>query len=294
MHFLEYEIHSGALRVQVDALGAQIKRIRDNTGHAWLWHGDGKFWSETAPTLFPFVGRHFDDRYIYNGRAYPMGLHGFSRDMPFSCARRGENTLVLTLTDTEKTRAVYPFSFSFTVEYTVCKDRLRARYIVRNVGATPMYFCVGGHPGFTLPMDKNLRFEDYFLRFFGNAAPVLVEIVPKCMVTGKRRAVPLDRGRLFLSRALFTRGACVFENGENSVRLESARGGRAIEMFFPNMRYFAVWQAENAPFLCLEPWSGRPGAHDFSEDIARRDGLTQLNGGEIWRGGFCVRFVGAR
>ncbi|WP_285801371.1 hypothetical protein [Exiguobacterium sp. s21] len=33
-----------------------------------------------APTLFPFVGRLLDDRYLYDGMTYTMSQHGFARD----------------------------------------------------------------------------------------------------------------------------------------------------------------------------------------------------------------------
>ena len=52
-----------------------------------------------------------------------------------------------------------------------------------------MYFGLGGHPGFNVPLTEGKRFEDYRLRFENPCHPQNVSFNEACFVTGKQ--VPL-------------------------------------------------------------------------------------------------------
>src|SRR6202453_4151466 len=73
------------------------------------------------PVLFPFIARHFVDgrNELWrdaDGTVRPMPQHGFARDAKFAVVEdKAADTLRLRLTDTEETRASYPFSFQFDV-----------------------------------------------------------------------------------------------------------------------------------------------------------------------------------
>ena len=62
--------------------GAELKSLIKGD-REYMWCADPKYWARTAPVLFPFVGAVNNGEYIYNGEKYPMGQHGFARDMDF-------------------------------------------------------------------------------------------------------------------------------------------------------------------------------------------------------------------
>ena len=89
-----YELKNEKLTVQFSDQGAEMLSLKSNqTGQEYLWQGDSKYWGRRSPILFPVVGRLIQDRYVYEGKEYPMSQHGFARDLEFemiSCQPESE------------------------------------------------------------------------------------------------------------------------------------------------------------------------------------------------------------
>ena len=71
------------------------------------------------PLLFPMVSfNHLPGRehhYLWQGAEYALPQHGFARRVPWKVAARDDSTVTMELTDSEVTRAGYPFSFRHRV-----------------------------------------------------------------------------------------------------------------------------------------------------------------------------------
>ena len=289
---MEYTIASGALRAVVSDRGAELLRLtQTKTGRELLWNGDPAYWAEHAPVLFPMIGRCREDRYLVNGRSYEMGLHGFCRESMFACARKQAGAMELTLTDTPQTRACYPFSFRFTVRYALEGAALQVTYRTENRGQETMYFAVGGHPGFLLPLGDHVPFERHVAVFSGQ--PEEVVIAPGCMRTGQTRPFPLENGTLRLRHDLFDQSARILQNAGDTVRLFAEGGAYALEIQTEHMPYLGLWHTINtpAPFLCIEPWSSLPGAYGAAEDISQRPDLIALAPGQSDERGWRVAVI---
>ena len=73
-----------------------------------------------------------------------------------------------------------------------------------------MYFGLGGHPGFNVPLEAGLSFEDYCLEFSEKANPSRVLFTDDCYRTGENVDYPLEDGvRIPLHHDLFDRDAIV-------------------------------------------------------------------------------------
>ena len=289
---MEYTIVSGALRAVVSDRGAELLHLtQTKTGRALLWSGNPAYWAEHAPVLFPMIGRCRENRYLVNGRSYEMGLHGFSRESMFACARKEAGAIELTLTDTPQTRACYPFSFRFAVRYALEGAALHVTYRTENRGQETMYFAVGGHPGFLLPLDDCAPFERHVVTFSGQ--PEEVVIAPGCMRTGEIRPFPLENGMLRLRHDLFAQSARILQNTGDTVRLFAGGGAHALEIQTERMPYLGLWHTVNtsAPFLCIEPWSSLPGAYGAIEDISQRPDLIALTPGQTDERGWRVAVI---
>ena len=154
---MEYCLNNEKLCVRVAAEGAQLQSIRGADGTEYLWQGDERFWRGRATNLFPYVGRLTDDKYTWRGAEYAMTRHGFARTSVFEAEKVSDARLVLTLTASEATRAVYPFEFKLSLVYELDGDALHVTYRVENRGEGPMAFGLGGHPGFNVPLAPGLR-----------------------------------------------------------------------------------------------------------------------------------------
>ena len=60
---------------------------------------------------------------------------------------------------------MYPFMFSYLIHYKLEGKKLYIKYEIINQDDKTMYFGLGGHPCFRVPIEDFLQFEDYYMEF---------------------------------------------------------------------------------------------------------------------------------
>jgi galactose mutarotase-like enzyme len=276
-------ISNAALTVEIAAQGAEIQSIRDADGLEYIWQGDPAYWSRRAINLFPYVGRLTERRYTYRGQSYGMDIHGFLKDSEMAVVSRAGDRITFELRDSEETRKAYPFAFVLRAEYTLRGSRLEIAFRVNNSGSDTMYFGIGGHPGFRVPMEAGRKFEDYCIEFGSPCNPVRVGMSDDCFVTDADSALSLEDGRrLPLSHALFDDDAVILKEMDRRVTLKCRDGGKAVAVDFPGMPYLGLWHKphSDAPYVCIEPWVSLPARKGVVEDLSTAPGLVALPPGE--------------
>ena len=83
------KLKNAYISAEISLLGAELRSLKSADGVEYLWQGDPKYWSGSAPVMFPWVGRLMDGRYRYRGETYEMGLHGFAWKSNFTCWSSG-------------------------------------------------------------------------------------------------------------------------------------------------------------------------------------------------------------
>ena len=66
------------LSVSVNEMGAELWSILGCDGTQYLWQGDPRYWKDRALTIFPYVARLTQGRYVMDGQEYEMPIHGFA------------------------------------------------------------------------------------------------------------------------------------------------------------------------------------------------------------------------
>lgn len=278
-------IHNQELSVRIDSIGAEICSVKDAQGTEYLWQKDEKIWDEQAPNLFPYIGRMTGKHYQFEGRSYPMGIHGFVRGRELSVEDLAEDSVTFRLESSEETESMYPFVFTYLVQYRLEGNKIHVDYEVVNRDKKCMYFGIGGHPGFCLPNRPDAEFEDYYLEFEDAIEPMRIGFSEDCFVSGEKKPFHLEEGRyLPLRHELFDQDAVVLENSGSSVVLKCTKGGVAIRVKYPDMRYLGFWHAPGtaAGYVCLEPWSSLPSRKDVVEDLAAQEDLISLEPGRTY------------
>src|SRR5450432_3578417 len=136
MHTIENDM----LRVVVNAAGAELNSLFNKaSGLEYLWSGDAKFWGKKSPVLFPIVGTLKDNRYIFDNKMYKLNRHGFALEKIFSVTGQAPASVTFELQNDESTLPVFPFQFSFSINYTIEGSRLSVQYLVKNKGTEMMY-----------------------------------------------------------------------------------------------------------------------------------------------------------
>ena len=281
-----YTISNDRLIVDVSSIGAELQSVRSVTGQEYLWQGDPEIWSGRAPNLFPFVARLHDGVYSLDGMQYEMKIHGFVKSMELSCVEHEETLMVFELLANEETLTQFPRLFRFMVKYELKDNKLEISYIVDNLDNKPMYFGLGGHPGFNIPIYTDNDFEDYSVIFSEPSKPKRVIFSERIFVDHYEDYPLLDGTTLPLKHDLFDLDAVVLTDVPHSLRLASKKGGTSICVEFPGMNYVGFWHKPRteAPYVCVEPWVSLPGdeykptVFEEKEDLVRLDpGKTYIN-----------------
>jgi galactose mutarotase-like enzyme len=266
------------------AHGASLLRFAPQAGGRLLsWHIDGEpvihwpdaaDWSEPSkirggnPLLFPFLGRHRVDGQIgrwrdAQGVVRDLPMHGFARDLPFATTVEAPTdtagaTVHMALTDSDATRACYPFGFRFEALYRLVDDHtLDVELTTSNTGADPLPYYAGHHLYFSLPHTQRS------------------ETVLELPRTGRRfqqadgSISPAEPGapRYTLDEArILDRFHCLEGAPDRPFKLVAPGLNRTITIDLQrpgSVPWYAVttWtEAPQSDFYCVEPWLGLPDA----------------------------------
>lgn len=273
------------LTVEIEHRGATLSSLIKD-GIQYLWQGSAQSWSRKDANLFPWVGRLQEGTYVYDRRKYPMTPHGFCRDTTFAVTEQEPHRVLLTLADREETRAVYPFRFRFHVEYTLEENRVIKICRVENRDEKPLYFGLGSHPGFNVPLNGEGEFTDWYLEFPRESSPTQVCLdCSNWLVAPERPPYPLTEGRkLPLRHDLFDKDAIILENAPRVVTLKSDNSRRSVTVAYPDMPWVGFWHTPGvaAPFVCIEPWMSLPGNSGQVPELETKPDLERLEPGGVY------------
>ncbi|WP_298302344.1 aldose 1-epimerase family protein [Hydrotalea sp.] len=273
-----YTINNSILQVQIADKGAELQCIYHTENQIdYLWNGDTAFWAKKSPVLFPIVGGLKQNTYYYNEKAYYLNRHGFARDMVFKVQQQTDNAIQLVLTDSPETLQVYPFRFVFTIQYTIVTNCLMVEYTVENIDSVNMYFSLGAHPAFAVPLTADTVYEDYFLQFSQTENAGIWPLTDG----GLLQEVPVpflqNSPTIALHKSLFYKDALVFKHlHSESVRLHNTKNKHGINLQFPDFPYLGIWAAKDADFVCIEPWCGVADSNHSNQQLVQKEGIRVL------------------
>ena len=277
-------ISSALLSVTISSHGAELQSVKSTDGTEYLWQGDPAYWTSHAPNIFPYVARLTDGKYILNGKEYGFGNHGLVRYEDLEIGEQETNKVTYLLHATPDTMEKYPFDFEYGIQYEVLENRLFIHTSVKNKGLETMYFAVGGHPGFNVPMEEGLSFTDYYLEFDEEAHPYRIFLADSGAVTPRQEVFEMKDNRIPLAHSLFDHDAIVLRHAAKTVKLGSDRGARSVTVSYPGFGYIGFWHKPktNAPYVCVEPWTSLPSREGIVEKLALQADLVSLKPGGAW------------
>ncbi len=156
---MNYKILNSILAVKISSRGGELRSMCDSDGQEYIWQGDKEIWEDRAPNLFPYIGRMTEKSYQFQGKRYHMDIHGFLPTSEMELVSKTKESLTLKLDASEETLIQYPFLFSLEITWTLVGERLEIAYQVKNKDEKTMYFGIGGHPGFIVPVDQGFLFS---------------------------------------------------------------------------------------------------------------------------------------
>lgn len=281
------------LIVQISDTGAELCSIYDKEkGRELLWQADPKYWNRHSPLLFPNVGKQYNDEYQHNGKKYQSIKHGFARDAEFFCAEQNDLQVVHVLRSSEETKKIYPFDFVLAVRHILHGNIIRVQWEVSNCGKEKMYFTIGGHPAFRVPLEEGEKQSDYKLVFHEKEELeyCLVDIPTGTAHVDKKYKLKLENSMCPIEKNMFEKDAYVFDDKQIEwVGLAGPDDKTFISMKCCNFPNFGIWNIPGAPYVCLEPWIGRCDNFGFTGEIADKPGITELDIFEVFEAEYFIQ-----
>jgi galactose mutarotase-like enzyme len=145
---------------------------------------------------------------------------------------------------------------------------------VINTADKSMFFSIGAHPGFLIPVG-----EDAAFRLYGSNGMSVNSIKNRVFgeggcVTDKIQSIDTPDGMLQITEHLFDGDALVLEDSQlGCVEIISKKSKEAIISVKFSSPLVGLWSPphKNAPFVCIEPWYGRCDMEGFEGELSERE-----------------------
>lgn len=277
-------LHNKHLTVVLSTLGAEVQSITTAKGTELMWQADPAVWGRHAPLLFPIIGRLRDQSYTLNGKPISISQHGFARDSEFTVERQSDHAVTLSLSDSEATRAVYPFSFRLSITYRLKGASLTKSHTVTNCSKGPMPYEIGGHDGFCTDWPGGGTMSDYSIAFPGLDAIQPFGMDENCFLTPEKLDYPLTDGALPLPPRVHGLDTVVLEGLKTKqVTLQSKKCPLRLTLDFADFDYLGIWTKPvdfDTNYVCIEPWTTLPECSFVGSELTDKAGIRVLGSGE--------------
>ena len=300
-----YTLKNSEMEVQVSSKGGELVSLRDADQTEYIWIGDARYWKRHAPQLFPCIGRLTNNQYRMNGALHEMGQHGFLRDYELTKVEREEQDIALDgvadpagaaalhlqLMSDASTRQLYDRDWTVDIFYRLCGKMLNVKFQLRNRDVRTMRFGYGIHPGFNVPLNPALHFEDYRLDFHEASTPKQMELTERYTISGGMHDYTLEEGRyLPLQHSLFDHDAIILKDMPHTVTLGSQKDEKKVTVTFPDMPYLGIWHAPetDAPFVCIEPWSSLPSTDGIIDEFETKSDFITVEPEETYMNSWSI------
>lgn len=286
-------IENDLLKVEISHNGAEVRKVlHKQNGMDYMWTGDPTYWGRVSPVLFPIVGRLKENRYQLDGKTYEMSQHGFLRDVEFKVGKQTATDVSFLVESEGRFTPIYPYEFIATIRYILNEDSLIVHWEIVNEDEEEMYFSIGGHPAFKVPLLENETIEDYSLHLTLAANKDVIEYeIKESLIQEKGPANGLSTIRL--TDSLFINDALVYSNIDQ-ITMVSEKTGHGVEVLFEGFPFVGIWSkytdGKIAPFVCIEPWYGIADTYNTTGNLKEKLGINILKPGETFQTKYKIKF----
>lgn len=269
-------IRSDALSAGINPYGAELTHLRDAEGRELMTDADPAFWTGHAPILFPVVGMPFEETIRVDGVGYPLKKHGFARRSTFDVVAQSDARVTFALTDSDATRASYPFGFRLELTYTLDGATLSIEARVVNPADTPLPASFGFHPAFAWPLPYGQDRAAHVIRFDADEPDALRTIAADGTIADARKPSPLTGRELLLRDDMFADDALVWDHIRSDAVTYGASAGPRLRIAFPDTPMLGIWTKPGAAYVCVEPWHGIADPEGYTGDYADKPGVFTI------------------
>ena len=292
---MEYILENEQLRVVITDWGAQVKSVvRKCDGVEHIWQADKAVWGYHAPILFPYCGKLKDGKFTYHGQSYESpSQHGFARTATHRFLRQTQDSVVLELTESPETLAVWPWKFRLISTFSLEADTLLHTLTVENMDEEDVSFGIGYHPAFAIPFDNGHGFEDYELRFSHTESPICAVTAPRGLVGKEVYYLGTNLDKIPITAGMFDQDShCMLNLRSQTLGLYEKGTGRGVVCSLEGFPYCLIWSKPGVPqFICIEPWHSLPSYDDGGYAWEDKPYAAKIAPGQSWSTTLKTQFV---
>lgn len=289
-------IENEFLKISVQKTGAELCSVLDkSTNQEYIWSGDPSVWGSFAPVLFPIIGCLKDNEFLVDGQSYSVPKHGFIRNnMDLEARILNENTIKFCYKYNENTLKNYPYLFEFVLQYVLEGRTIHLEHtIINHHEEKPMYFSLGGHPGFKCPFFEGEKYEDYYIEFEQIENDSTWKVTADGLIDVTAVSCLENTNRLQLYPLIFQNDALIFKNLKSrKATLKTDAHALGVEVSFADFNYLGIWAKPNAPFVCIEPWLGISDSVTTTKDFTQKEGIQRLEARNQQTFSYSIRLLG--
>lgn len=273
-------IETETIKAEISEQGAELISLKSKDSNLeYLWQANPDHWARHAPVLFPIVGALKDGKYTYQEKTYQLSQHGFARDSLFSLVEQTPTSALFLLESNDQTKENYPFDFQLYIAYELQESTLKVSYKVVNPTNEDLYFSIGGHPAFNVPLEEGLTFDDYYLEPTPMKSRITLPL-KNGQIDSENRTLGQTNTTFALSHELFHEDALIFETkGRNAFSIKSEKSKHSVTLSYDDFPYVGIWSTYpvQSPFVCIEPWFGVADTVETSGQLTEKLGIQKLS-----------------
>lgn len=289
-------LHNAFLTIDVAEHGAELSSLR-TAEREYLWQADPEYWARHSPVLFPIVGNVYDKTFRVDDKPYPMGQHGFARDMDFTLVSKTDDEVWMRLESNDATRQLFPADFCLEIGYRLHEKCVDVMWRVINPSASAdLHFQIGAHPAFYWPKHDPESFERGYFAFDAQGTLTSRQLIGKgCVSPTVTFPVELDdKSMIALTDETFdVIDTIILENGQvHRVTLCDTERRPMLAVSFEHP-VVGLWSppSRRAPFVCIEPWFGRCDTYGYDDEFSKRDWVNHLAPGEVFNSTYTIEVL---
>ena len=264
------------IKATLNTFGGLIEGLLDKkTGLEHAWKYDSALWPRRTAVCFPFCGKSKDGKYSYKGKEYEIPNHGFARERDFAVLSSTSSHLELEDRFDQATLCQYPFKYSLRIEYTLDGASFEVKYHVTNEGQEPMYYSIGSHYAYQLPLNQT-KCALWFSKPQHAGGLSLADGSTEPDILQGRSAVPfpglIDDNSLILTLKDLDTDWVGVGDLEKVFTKVSGEGFKFVLAWAP--------VGGNNPFVCIEFWDGMADLGIATGKIEEKFAVNKLESGQ--------------
>lgn len=263
-------LSSDGFTATIESKGAELVSVRGPDGHEWIWPGTAP-WPQSAPVLFPIIGRPGGDAIRWDDQSYPMPIHGFVASEELKVTEKTPSRAVFLLMPNAATQALFPFEFRFFLSYALSGGNLAMEIAVINPADTVLPVQFGLHPGFVVP---GMTDDNTIVRFAADEGAEVQDL--RVGRLAEPRPSPVAGRVLRIGPETFAEGGMMFDDVKSEWVWYGVPGQPGVKVQASGFPQLGLWSKPPGRYLCIEPWNGIPDRADFAGALNQRGNVTTI------------------